>query len=148
MAERKYIQGYFRPLHPEKYIGNPQNIVYRSSWELRFMKWCDESTNVIQYGSEEFFIPYRSPVDNKTHRYFPDFLIKIQEQSGEVKTYLIEIKPQRQTVQPKVPKRKTKNWLYEMKTYSVNQAKWAAAEEWCRSRGIEFKLITEKELGI
>ena len=112
------------------------------------MKWCDESTNVIQYGSEEFFIPYRSPVDNKTHRYFPDFLIKIQEQSGEVKTYLIEIKPQRQTVQPKTPKRKTKNWLYEMKTYSVNQAKWAAAEEWCKSRGIEFKLITERELGI
>ena len=148
MAERKYIQGYFRPIHPEKYIGNPQNIVYRSSWELRFMKWCDESTNVIQYGSEEFFIPYRSPVDNKTHRYFPDFLIKIQEQSGEIKTYLIEIKPQRQTVQPKVPKRKTKNWLYEMKTYSVNQAKWAAAEEWCRSRGIEFKIVTEKELGI
>ena len=148
MAERKYIQGYFRPIHPEKYIGNPQNIVYRSSWELRFMKWCDESTNVIQYGSEEFFIPYRSPVDNKIRRYFPDFLIKIQEQSGEIKTYLIEIKPQRQTVQPKVPKRKTKNWLYEMKTYSVNQAKWAAAEEWCKSRGIEFKLITEKELGI
>lgn len=148
MAERKYIQGYFRPIHPEKYIGNPQNIVYRSSWELRFMKWCDESTNVIQYGSEEFFIPYRSPVDNRIHRYFPDFLIKIQEQSGEVKTYLIEIKPQRQTVQPKVPKRKTKNWLYEMKTYSVNQAKWAAAEEWCKSRGIEFKLITERELGI
>lgn len=148
MAERKYIQGYFRPIHPEKYIGNPQNIVYRSSWELRFMKWCDESTNVIQYGSEEFFIPYRSPVDNKTHRYFPDFLIKIQEQSGEIKTYLIEIKPQRQTVQPKVPKRKTKNWLYEMKTYSVNQAKWAAADEWCRSRGIEFKIVTEKELGI
>ena len=148
MAERKYIQGYFRPIHPEKYIGNPQNIVYRSSWELRFMKWCDESTNVIQYGSEEFFIPYRSPVDNKVRRYFPDFLIKIQEQSGEIKTYLIEIKPQRQTVQPKTPKRKTKNWLYEMKTYSVNQAKWAAAEEWCKSRGIEFKLITERELGI
>lgn len=148
MAERKYIQGYFRPLHPEKYIGNPQNIVYRSSWELRFMKWCDESTNVIQYGSEEFFIPYRSPVDNKVRRYFPDFLIKIQEQSGEIKTYLIEIKPQRQTVQPKTPKRKTKNWLYEMKTYSVNQAKWAAAEEWCKSRGIEFKLVTERELGI
>lgn len=148
MAERKYIQGYFRPLHPEKYIGNPQNIVYRSSWELRFMKWCDESANVIQYGSEEFFIPYRSPVDNKVRRYFPDFLIKIQEQSGEIKTYLIEIKPQRQTVQPKVPKRKTKNWLYEMKTYSVNQAKWAAAEEWCKSRGIEFKIVTERELGI
>lgn len=148
MAERKYIQGYFRPIHPEKYIGNPQNIVYRSSWELRFMKWCDESTNVIQYGSEEFFIPYRSPVDDKVRRYFPDFLIKIQEQSGEIKTYLIEIKPQRQTVQPKVPKRKTKNWLYEMKTYSVNQAKWAAAEEWCKSRGIEFKIVTERELGI
>lgn len=148
MGERKYIQGYFHPIHPEKYMGNPQNIIYRSSWELRFMKWCDENTNVIQYGSEEFFIPYRSPVDNKVRRYFPDFLIKIKEQSGETKTYLIEIKPQRQTVPPKVPKRKTKNWLYEMKTYSVNQAKWAAAEEWCKSRNIEFKIISERELGL
>ena len=112
------------------------------------MHWCDLNESVVSYGSEEFFIPYRSPVDYKTHRYFPDFIIKIKEQSGEFKTYVIEVKPKKQTIPPKQPKRKTKNWLYEMKTYSVNQAKWEAAEEWCRGRGMEFKVITEKELGL
>jgi hypothetical protein len=148
MGNKNFIQGFFRPQNPQKYIGNPENIVYRSSWELRFMHWCDLNESVVSYGSEEFFIPYRSPVDYKTHRYFPDFIIKIKEQSGEFKTYVIEVKPKKQTIPPKQPKRKTKNWLYEMKTYSVNQAKWEAAEEWCRGRGMEFKVITEKELGL
>jgi len=148
MGNKNFIQGYFRPRNPSKYIGNPENIVYRSSWELRFMNWCDLNESVLAYGSEEFFIPYRSPMDNKIHRYFPDFIIKIKEQSGEVKTYVIEVKPKKQTVPPKQPKRKTKNWLYEMKTYSVNQAKWTAAEEWCRSRDMEFRVITEAELGL
>jgi len=148
MGNKNFIQGYFHPRNPNKYIGNPENIVYRSSWELRFMNWCDLNESVLAYGSEEFFIPYRSPVDNKVRRYFPDFIIKIKEQSGELKTYVIEVKPKKQTIPPKQPKRKTKNWLYEMKTYSVNQAKWEAAEEWCRNRGMEFKVITEKELGL
>ena len=148
MGNKNFIQGYFHPRNPSKYIGNPENIVYRSSWELRFMNWCDLNESVLAYGSEEFFIPYRSPMDNKIHRYFPDFIIKIKEQSGEVKTYVIEVKPKKQTVPPKQPKRKTKNWLYEMKTYSVNQAKWGAAEEWCRSRDMEFRVITEAELGL
>jgi len=148
MGNKNFIQGYFHPRNPSKYIGNPENIVYRSSWELRFMNWCDLNESVLAYGSEEFFIPYRSPMDNKIHRYFPDFIIKIKEQSGELKTYVIEVKPKKQTIPPKQPKRKTKNWLYEMKTYSVNQAKWAAAEEWCRSRDMEFRVITEAELGL
>ena len=148
MGNKNFIQGYFHPQNPKKYIGNPENIVYRSSWELRFMNWCDLNESVIAYGSEEFFIPYRSPMDNKIHRYFPDFIIKIKEQSGELKTYVIEVKPKKQTIPPKQPKRKTKNWLYEMKTYSVNQAKWEAAEEWCKRRDMEFRVITEAELGL
>jgi hypothetical protein len=144
--DSKYRQGFFHPKNPKKYKGNSQNIVYRSSWELKFMKWCDSNENILEYGSEEFCIPYRSPVDGRVHRYFPDFIIKVKEQTGEIKTYVIEVKPKKQTVQPKVPKRKTKSWLYEMKTYAVNQAKWKAAEEWCKDRLVEFKIITEDNL--
>jgi hypothetical protein len=104
--------------------------------------------NILEWGSEEFWIPYRSPVDNRVHRYFPDFIIKVREKSGEVRTYVIEVKPKRQTVAPKQKSRVTKSYLHECKTYAVNQAKWKAAEEWCADRLLEFKVITENELGI
>lgn len=146
--DSKYHQGFFHPKNPKKYKGNPQNIVYRSSWELRFMKWCDLNESILEYGSEEFWIPYVSPVDNRVHRYFPDFIIKVKEQTGEIKTYVIEVKPAKQTVPPKQKSRITKAYLYEAKTYAVNQAKWKAASEWCKDRLIEFKVITESELGI
>ena len=146
--DAKYHQGRFHPKNPEKYKGNSQNIIYRSSWELKFMKWCDLNENIIEYGSEEFFIPYLSPVDNRVHRYFPDFIIKVKEQTGNIKTYVIEVKPKRQTQPPKQKSRITKGYLYEAKTYAVNQAKWKAANEWCKDRLLEFKIITEDELGI
>ena len=104
--------------------------------------------SVISWGSEEFWIPYLSPVDNRVHRYFPDFIMKVRESSGQVKTYVIEVKPGKQTVPPKKPKRQTKSYLYECKTYAVNQAKWKTAVEFCKDHMIEFKVITEKELGI
>ncbi len=103
---------------------------------------------VIQWGSEEFSIPYISPVDNRIHKYYPDFIIKLKESSGQVKTYVIEVKPRKQTAPPKKKTRVTKGYIYEMKTYAVNQAKWKAASEYCEDRKIEFKIITEKELGI
>jgi len=146
--DSKYYQGFFHPKNPKKYKGNPNNIVYRSSWELKFMKWCDLNENVLEYGSEEFFIPYISPVDNRVHRYFPDFIIKVKEQTGETKTYVIEVKPKRQTREPKKPSRTTKRYLNEVKTYAINQAKWKYADEWCKDRKIEFKVITEDHLGI
>ena len=141
-------KGWFKPKNPKKYNGDANNIVYRSSWELRVMKYLDENPRVIWWASEELYIPYVSPVDNRVHRYFPDYLVKVKEQSGKIKTYVIEVKPKRQTMEPKVPKRKTKSWLYEMKTYAVNQAKWKAAQEFCADRLIEFKVITEDHLGI
>lgn len=144
----KYHQGYFRPKNPEKYKGDVRNIIYRSSWELEFMKWCDRNTNVLYYGSEEFCIPYRSPVDGRIHRYFPDFIIKVKEQTGDIKTYVIEVKPKKQTKEPKKPARATKRYISEVKTYAVNTAKWKAADEWCKDRLIEFKIITEDHLGI
>lgn len=141
-------KGKYKPKFPEKYKGNPTNIIYRSLWERNFMKYCDFNENVIEWSSEEFCLPYRSPIDGKIHRYFPDFLVKIKENSGEVKRYLVEIKPLKQTIEPEVKKRKTKGYIYEVMEYSKNQAKWKAAKEFCEDRQWIFKIITEKELGL
>ena len=147
--DSKYNQGRFHPQNPEKYKGDIQNIIYRSSWELKFMQWCDRNPNVIEYASEEFCIPYLSPIDNRVHRYFPDFIMKVKEQSGEIKKYIIEIKPKRQTIPPvQTSKKRTKTFINEIKTYVVNEAKWKAAEEWCKDHLLEFKVITEDQLGI
>jgi len=144
--DSKYNQGKFHPQNPQKYKGNINNIIYRSSWELKFMQWCDRNENILEYGSEEFWIPYVSPVDNRVHRYFPDFIIKVKESDEKIKNYVIEVKPKRQTVPPKQKSRVTKSYLFEAQTYAVNQAKWNAANEWCKDRKLEFKVITEKEL--
>ena len=146
MAES--IKSRYKPHHPQKYKGDYNNIICRSSWERKFCSWCDLNENIISWGSEEFFIPYYDPTTKKVRRYFPDFIIKVKESSGQVKTYVIEVKPQKQTLPPKKRKRMTKSFLYECKTFEVNQAKWNAASEWCKDRKIEFKIITEKELGI
>ena len=146
MAES--IKSIFKPSHPRKYKGDARNIICRSSWERRFCNWCDINESILEWGSEEFWIPYLSPIDNRTHRYFPDFIIKVKESTGDIKTYVIEVKPKRQTKPPIKKKRVSKSYIYEMKTYSVNQAKWKAADEWCKDRKIEFKIITEQELGI
>lgn len=142
------IKSRYYPEYPSKYKGNPNNIICRSSWERKFCRWCDLNENVLEWGSEEFWIPYRSPVDNRVHRYFPDFIIKVREKSGEIKTYIIEVKPKRQTIPPKQKSRVTKSYINEVKTYAINQAKWKAADEFCKDRLIEFKIITEDELGI
>tara|TARA_B100001093_G_scaffold104737_1_gene96973 strand:- start:4056 stop:4496 length:441 start_codon:yes stop_codon:yes gene_type:complete len=141
-------KGRYRPSNPKKYKGNPSNIVYRSLWERKFMVYCDNHTKILEWGSEEIALPYRSPIDNKVHRYFPDFYIKVKESNGKIKRYIIEIKPKKQTIEPKVKKRKTKGYIYEVYEYAKNQAKWKAAEEFCKDRMWEFKVLTEDELGI
>jgi len=144
MAES--IKSKYKPEYPKKYQGDANNIICRSSWERRFCRWCDLNENIISWGSEEFWIPYLSPVDNRVHRYFPDFIVKVREQNGDVKTYVIEVKPKKQTLPPKQKSRVTKSYLYEVKTYAVNQAKWKALKEWCDDHRIGFKVITEEEL--
>ena len=134
--------------NPAKYKGDPNNIICRSSWERKFCYYCDHNENIIEWGSEEFWIPYLSPVDNRVHRYFPDFIIKVKEKTGQIKTYVIEVKPKKQTQAPQKKTRATKSYIYECKTYAVNQAKWKAADEFCKDRLIEFKVITEEDLGI
>ena len=141
-------KGRYRPSNPKKYKGNPSNIVYRSLWERKFMVYCDNHTKILEWGSEEIALPYRSPIDNKVHRYFPDFYIKVRESNGKIKRYIIEIKPKKQTLEPTVKKRKTKGYIYEVYEYAKNQAKWKAAEEFCKDRMWEFKVLTEDELGI
>jgi len=141
-------KGKYQPSYPKKYKGDPTNIIYRSLWERKFMVYCDNNQNILEWGSEEIVVPYRSPLDNRYHRYFPDFYIKVRESSGKIKKMIIEIKPQKQCVEPKVQKRKTKAYIYEVVEYAKNQAKWKAAEEWCLDRGYEFKVLTENELGI
>jgi len=138
----------YYPEFPNKYKGNVNNIICRSSWERKMCRWCDLNENVLQWGSEEFSIPYLSPIDNRVHKYFPDFIVKLRENSGRVKTYVIEVKPKKQTRPPKTPKRQTKSYIYEATEYAKNQAKWKAAQEFCDDRRIEFKIITEDELGI
>ena len=140
--------GKFQPSYPRKYKGDPTNIIYRSLWERKFMVYCDLNENILEWGSEEIALPYRSPIDNRIHRYFPDFYIKVKESSGQIKKYIIEIKPKKQTIEPKVQKRKTKSYIYEVYEYAKNQAKWKAAEEFCKDRLWEFKVLTEEDLGI
>lgn len=141
-------KGKYKPSYPKKYKGDPTNIIYRSLWERRFMVYCDTNEKILEWGSEEVFVWYKSPIDGKAHRYFPDFYIKVQEANGSIKKYLIEIKPQKQTIPPTKPQRQTKRYISEVYEYAKNQSKWEAAREWCADRGYEFKVITENELGI
>ena len=141
-------KGKYYPSFPRKYKGDPTNIIYRSLWERKFMVYCDKNAKILEWGSEEIALPYISPHDSRVHRYFPDFYIKVQENTGKIKRSLIEVKPLKQTTKPKKPKRQTKGYIREAFEYARNQAKWKAAREYCADRMWEFKVITEKELDI
>ncbi len=140
--------GTFRPKNPQKYAGDPNNIIYRSTWEAKVMNWLDKNPGIVKWASEEVAIPYYSPVDNKWHRYFPDFIVKVKTQDGKTKTMMLEIKPKKQTQPPEKQKRVTKRYITEVATWGVNQAKWKSAIEYCKDRGWEFKILTEDHLGL
>jgi hypothetical protein len=144
----KYLQGKYLVKNKAKYLGDYKNVIYRSSWELKFLAWCDNNDNVVGFSSEEIIVPYKSPVDNKFHRYFVDCFAKIKNKEGDVKSYLIEIKPKKQTKPPEIKKRVTKQYITEVTTWAVNEAKWKAATEFCADRGWEFKILTENDLNI
>ncbi len=145
---KKYKQGFFRPINPKKYRGDVNNIVYRSSWELKLLSFLDINPNVIEYSSEEIIIPYISPKDNRYHKYYPDMLVKIKNIQGKIETVLIEIKPFAQTIPPVKKTRITKTFITEVLTYAINQAKFEAAQKYCDTKGWKFQIMTEKELGI
>ena len=144
----KTYKGRFKPKNPGKYKGDPTNIIFRSLWERKLMVHLDENQAVIQWSSEEIVIPYRSPLDNRIHRYFPDFYVKAIDADGKIKEMLLEVKPKKEIREPIKKKRITKQYITEVTTWGKNQAKWAAASDYCSDRGWEFKLITEDHLGI
>jgi hypothetical protein len=112
------------------------------------MNWLDKNPDIISWASEEINIPYKSPVDGRWHRYFPDFLVKVRTKDGKLRTMMLEIKPKHQTKEPEKQKRITKKYINEVTTYGINQAKWKAAEEYCLDRSWEFKVLTEEHLGL
>ena len=135
-------KGKFHPTKRKKYKGDINNIVYRSLWERKFMAYCDNNDDIVEWGSEELIVPYISPLDGKRHRYFPDFYIKTK--NGD--KFMVEIKPKKYTKPPKKKKRVTKAFLHEVKEWARNSAKWEAAQSICKRNGWKFLIITEDHL--
>ena len=139
-------KGKFQPKNSQKYNGDPTKIIYRSLWERKFMKFCDDKKNILQWSSEEVIVPYRSPIDNRMHRYYVDFLVTSINRNGIKETLLIEVKPKRQCKPPKKKSRVTKGYIKEVKAWGINSAKWEAATEYAENRGWKFIILTEDDL--
>ena len=143
----KWAQGVYQVINQAKYVGNGMPR-YRSGWEHSFMRFCDTNDNILQWASESINIPYRNPITGKQSIYVPDFLITYRDKNNQLKAEMIEIKPKKQSVEPVKKKRMTKQYLHEVVTWGVNQAKWKAATEYALDRGWEFKVLTEEHLGL
>lgn len=140
MAGRRTMKGLFRPKNPAKYLGDATKIIFRSSWELTLFKWLDSTPAVLQWASEEFSIPYLSPIDNAVHQYYPDALVIYKDKYGNLKKDIIEIKPYKETVlTPKASER-------DKYALMINQAKWKAAARFAEIQGMGFRVVTEKTL--
>jgi hypothetical protein len=143
-------KGFYKPQNPKKYAGDVSNIRYRSLWERRFMVYCDTNASITKWASEEVAIPYRSPIDQKIHKYFVDFIIESKDANGVKKVTLIEIKPKKQCREPKInpnpSKNQKRNYIYESATWAVNQEKWDAARAFAKERGWEFIILTEDDI--
>lgn len=142
------MKGIFKPKNPKKYKGDYSNIIYRSSYELKLMNYLDSHPDIISWGSETIIIPYKSPIDGKFHRYYVDFIVTKINPDGSRETIVIEVKPYKQTIEPKKPKKISKRYINEVKTWGINNAKWTAAKNYCEHKGWKFLIFTESELGI
>ena len=136
---KHYNQGVFQPKNPSKYIGTFP-ITYRSAWELTFMNLCDKHPNIVQWASESLKIPYQHPLTGRPAAYIPDFLIIYIDKNGQRHGELVEIKPRNQAV------KEAAKGGHNKREYVVNQAKWAAADAWCKKHGLTFRVVTEQEL--
>lgn len=144
---KSFRQGVYHLQHPEKYIGNANNVVYRSSWELRMHRFLDNNTQILRWSSEEIKIPYVHPLDGRVHHYYPDYYVEYINRHNEVIKEIIEVKPLKQTSAPKKSRGKSnKTMLYEQQTWAVNESKWKYAMQWCEKRGLGFKIMTERSL--
>ena len=131
--------GFYELKNPHKYLGVNRKLKYRSMWERNIMKWCDMEHNIVRWSYEQIIIPYKSPIDKRNHKYYPDFYIERSNEKG-IEKFLLEVKPQNQVINPA---KKAKATIYEMKTYAINEAKWIAALRYCKKRNLTFKIITE-----
>lgn len=142
-ATSKYgtSQGYFICKNPDKYIGpNKGKIPYHSSWEKDFMHTCDENPAIMQWAVEPFSIPYRDPVSGSKKNYWPDFLLSYMKKDGTMIHEIVEIKPLKESLLEKAKSRRDKANLL------VNQAKWSAANQFCKANGLSFRIMTEQQL--
>jgi hypothetical protein len=144
----KYDQGKYSVRNPKKYRGDPTNVCFRSSWEKRVLLWLDSHPACIEWSSEEVIIPYYSPVDEKMHRYFVDFMATFKYPDNSVRKFLIEVKPKSQTHPPIRGNKREKTFLTEAMTWTVNDAKWKAAKIYAEERDMKFIIVTEDDLGI
>ena len=146
-----FLQGKFQPKNPQKYVGDKADIVFRSSWERKFMIWCDNNPAVLNWLSE-YPIPYFSQVDEKMHRYFVDFFVRVKSTDGTITVLMVEVKPHSQCLEPKKPKinnnKAMMRYINECKTYVVNQNKWQAAADYAERNGFKFIVMNEYDLGI
>ena len=141
-------KGLYKPVNPKKYRGNPTNIIYRSLWERKYMVYCDHTPSIIEWGRETVIIPYRSPIDKRFHRYYPDFYIKVLNKNGTFDKYIVEIKPKKQTKPPYGKDKRTKAYKNAVLTFAVNRSKWDAAENYCDDRQMKFLILTEDHLAV
>jgi len=151
-ATSKFKQGYFIPRNPHKYIGDPNKIIYRSSWENRFCQWCDIHPSILKWGSEPVPIPYPHPISGNINNYYIDFFM-VTEKNGVKQSYLVEVKPEKQKYPPDKTKlnenytaKRLMRYNAELKTYLINQAKWIAANQYAKNRGMMFKIADENFL--
>lgn len=135
----------YKPKNPQKYVGNPNNIICRSLWERTFCKYLDENVNIVRWSSEELQIPYVSPVDNKPHMYYPDFLFEIKK-GNNVETIVVEIKPKKQTKQPILGTKSKRTFITETLQFEINKAKWESASMFCNKNGWKFMILTEDNI--
>jgi hypothetical protein len=136
----RFAQGKFTLKNPDKYVGN-KTPTYRSSWEFAFMKFCDEHPSVNKWASEAIRIPYRNPLSGKQTIYVPDFFIAYSDAKGKQRVELIEVKPENQTVKEKLGRSR-----HNQAHWIVNQAKWEAANAYCKQKGIKFRIVTEQDI--
>lgn len=142
----RFKQGYFKPVNPEKYAGDPTDIVYRSGLEKRYMMYFDTNPSILKWAVEEIVVPYVSPLDNAPHRYFPDFIVKLRDKNGQINTLMIEIKPSKEREKPVKGNKSNRKFMEEVAVYAVNQAKWKYAQNFCEKNNMQFVVLTEQEI--
>lgn len=148
MSKKNFQQGKFSPQNPSKYVGDLKKIVFRSSWERKFMNWCDLNDSVLSWTSEGLVIDYYSPIDQRNRRYFVDFVVRMVNSDGIEEDVIVEIKPEKETIPPKRGNKKESTYLKECYTWSVNSSKWAAAQKFAKERNMKFLILNEHHLGV